>query len=139
MKIIALRGEENSGKSHVINIAYQFLLTDGWVQLPGNFRILGNPVYEDVIDILKKDNLVIGIIGAGDYQRGLIALHILIKELEDKDCNIVICACRTNPKLEKAVTKYPNHTWIDKKSSSGRDNDRIANNFDAKRIINLIP
>ena len=47
MKLIALRGKENTGKSHVINITYQFLLSDGWVQVPGNYRELGNKIHND--------------------------------------------------------------------------------------------
>ena len=138
MKLIALRGKENTGKSHVINIAYQFLLNEGWIQVPGNFRVLGNPIYDDIIDILEKDNALIGIIGAGDYQIGLMGLKNLIKELEDKNCDIVLCACRTNPKIEIAVTNFPNHTWIDKTISTGRDIDRIANNIDLRKIMNQI-
>ena len=138
MRIIALRGKENSGKSHVINITYQLLLSSGWTQVAGNFRILGNPKYEDIIDILEKDNVLIGIIGAGDYQIGEISLKKLIRELEDKNCDIVVCACRTNPKIEKAITNYDNHNWIDKTISNGNANDRIVNNIDAIKIINQI-
>jgi hypothetical protein len=57
MKVITLRGAENTGKSHVINMVYSFLLRDGYTQVPGNFRELGNPKFEDIIDILTKDDV----------------------------------------------------------------------------------
>jgi len=138
MKVIALRGDVSTGKSHVINIVYQFLLQDGWVQVPTHFRILGNPAYEDIIDILQKGAQTIGVIGAGDYQIGAIALSKLLKELELKGCDIAVCACRTNPKIEAAVNNYANHFWHDKTTSTGRENDRIVNGIDATALFNLV-
>ncbi|MFD2240390.1 hypothetical protein ACFSMX_05010 [Flectobacillus roseus] len=32
MKVIALVGAENTGKSHTINLAYAFLLRDGYIK-----------------------------------------------------------------------------------------------------------
>lgn len=138
MKVVALRGAENTGKSHVINIVYQFLLKDKWIQVPGHFRILGNPKYEDIIDILTKNNTLIGFIGTGDYQIGDLGLSKLLKELETKGCDVVICSCRTNPKIEAAVLKYQNHLWVDKTVSSSEENNRIVNSIDAEIIYNLI-
>lgn len=139
MKIIALKGKENSGKSHVINIIYQFLLNNNYVQTVGNFRILGNPIYDDIIDILEKNDIRIGIIGTGDYQIGKLGLKNLLKELEQKKCDFIVCACRENPKIEKAVTSYLDHIWIDKTPSNDRSYDRISNNLDANKIITLLP
>ncbi|MDO9187593.1 MAG: hypothetical protein Q7W13_16400 [Bacteroidia bacterium] len=138
MKIIALKGGVNSGKSHTINIVYHFLLRDGYTQLPGHFRILGNPKFEDVIDILIKKGIKIGLIGMGDYQKGIDSLASLIMELEIKGCDVVICSCRNIPKIEMAVTNYPNHFFVDKTPSSGDDNNRIVNVFDAERVVTLI-
>lgn len=138
MKIIALRGKENSGKSHVINIVYQFLLNRGFVQITGNFRVLGNFIYDDIIDILEKDGIKIGIIGTGDYEIGPLGLKNLLKELEKKNCDFIVCACRTNPKIEKAIITYLNYIWVDKTLSIDTSNDRITNNTDANKIINLL-
>ncbi len=138
MKIIALRGSKNTGKSHTMNTVYQLLLKEGYIQEPGHFRLLGNPLFEDVIDILIKDGVRLGIIGMGDYQRGEGSLAKLIKELEAKKCDVVICACRKIPNLEKAITQYPNHIFIDKTISSGDSNNRIVNGIDAKKIIGFL-
>lgn len=135
MKVIALRGDKNTGKSHTINIVYQFLLKDKWLQVQGHFRVLGNPTYEDIIDILEKDGILLGIIGMGDYIRTDGSLAKLIKELELKGCHIVICSCRNNPKIEIAVSQYQNHFFIDKTPSTGENNNRIVNGFDAERIL----
>lgn len=138
MKVIALRGSVNTGKSHVINIVYQFLLRDGYVQVPGHFRTLGNLKFEDVIDILTKDGILVGIIGMGDYQRGVNSLANLLRELETKGCHVAICACRDIPAIEAAVTHYPQHVFVNKTPSAGRDNDRIVDGIDAQAIVALI-
>jgi hypothetical protein len=138
MNVIALRGNVDTGKSHVINIVYQFALKSGWKQVPGHFRILGNPKFEDIIDILSKDDRLLGFIGAGDYQIGDIGVGNLLKELYNKGCDVVVCSCRTNHKIEKAISNYTNHTWVQKTLSTGKENDRIVNGIDAKTIFNLI-
>jgi hypothetical protein len=134
MKVIALRGVENSGKSHVINIVYHYLLKEMWTQVPGYFRILGNPKFEDILDILTKDGILVGIIGAGDYQKGRLGLANLIALHQTNGCDVVICACRKNHKIEACVLKYSNHIWIDKTLSPTDSYHRIANSIDAQRI-----
>ena len=95
MKVIALSGAENTGKSHTINVVYNFLLRDGYIQLPGHFRVLGNPIFEDIIDIITKKKVLVGFVGMGDYQRGQGAsLKSLLEELKNKGCHVAICACR---------------------------------------------
>jgi hypothetical protein len=139
MKVIALRGEKDTGKSHTINVVYHFLLRDNWVQVPGHFRLLGNPDFEDFLDILSKDSLVIGIIGMGDYIIGPGSVKNLLKELENKGCHVAICACRTSPKIEAAVNGYPEHVWVEKTLSAGIENNRIVNVANAIQIINNLP
>jgi hypothetical protein len=139
MKVITLRGAENTGKSHVINMVYSFLLRDGYTQVPGNFRELGNPKFEDIIDILTKDDVLIGFVGMGDYQTGKgSSLKSLLEELKIKGCHIAICASRNNAKIISAVTEYPNHHIVDKTISSGSSNNRIVNVIDANSIIKNI-
>jgi hypothetical protein len=138
MKLIALRGPINTGKSHTINITYQLLLKEGYNQEPGHFRVLGNPVFEDIIDILIKDGVRLGIIGMGDYQRGEGSIAKLIKELVGKKCDIVICACREIPNLEKIISQYPNYIFVDKTKSNGDSNHRVVNGIDAEKIVKLL-
>jgi hypothetical protein len=138
MKIIALRGGMDTGKSHTINIIYQFFLRDNWKQIPEYFLEVGNPQFEDFMDILTKDEIRIGFVGMGDYQRTQASLSNLIKELENKGCNTVICACRNIPAIEKAVSSYPDHIFVDKTPSTGVENNRIVNGIDAEKIHKMI-
>ena len=112
MYVIALAGKENGGKSHTLNILYQLLLSDGYTQvknLPHHFifRILGNPVQEDFIDILQKKGKVIGFATMGDYYKGNKVdegdtIKNLLKTLFDAGCTTAICACTTE-NLSKTV------------------------------------
>lgn len=138
MKVIALRGPVNTGKSHTINIVYQFLLKDGWTQVPNNFRILGNPNFEDIIDILTKDGILLGIIGIGDYQKGLNSTKRLLQEITTKGCSIAICSCRNIAGIEKAIMAYPLHIFVDKTLSTGLNNNRLVNFTDSQEIMKLI-
>ena len=138
MRVIALRGPENSGKSHVINIVYHFLIADGFEQIPGYYRVLGNPDFEDIIDVLVQDDFKIGFVGMGDYQRGEGSLRNLLDELNKAGCNIAICACRNKEAIERAVTQYESHDFVDKTITSDPSQYRIVNVADAIKILDLV-
>lgn len=139
MKVIALSGAEDTGKSHTINIAYSFLLRDGYVQVPGNFRGLGNSNNKDCIDILEKDGKKVGFVGMGDYINGAgKSLKSLLEELELKGCDTALCAARDNPKILAAVQAYSHHIIIQKTLSTGEENNRIVNTHDAIVMISHI-
>lgn len=138
MKVIALLGDINTGKSHTINIAYCLLLLNAYTQIPGYFRVLGNPKFEDIFDILTNGVKTIGVIGMGDYIRTAGALDKLLNEMLRLNCDTVICACRNNIKIMAAVSSYPNHIFITKTLSTGRNNDRIVNTIDARALINQV-
>ena len=107
MKVIAIKGDENTGKSHTINVVYSFLVRNGYKQVPGHFKILGNPKFQDVFDVLTKDGLTLGIIGMGDYERTNCRIDNLLDSMESKSCDVVLCACRNKPKIiENIQQKY---------------------------------
>jgi len=92
MKVIALKGKSNVGKSETVNIVYQFLLSEGFQQMPGIFSVCGNPAMRDFIDVLEKDGVKVGIVSQGDYVRELKKhLHLF----KTSECVIAICACTT--------------------------------------------
>lgn len=138
MKVVALRGPQNMGKSHTLNVAYQFLLRDGYLQVPGHFRSLGNPTQEDILDILEKDGQKIGHCDMGDYQRGSDSLTNLLKYLEDNGCDVAICSCQDKLGIVKAVSSYKNYVFISKTPSKGDFDNRIVNGIDAERLVKAI-
>jgi hypothetical protein len=139
MKVIALKGDENTGKSHTINVVYSFLVRDGYKQVPGHFEILGNKKFQDIFDILTKEGLTVGIIGMGDYERTYARIDNLLYLMESKFCDVVLCACRNKPKIiENIQHKYSSVIWVDKTNSKEESENRIVNVFDADRMIQLI-
>lgn len=143
MRVIALLGGVNTGKSHTINIVYQLLLLNHYVQVPGHFRELGNPDFEDIIDVLQNTTFGkrVGIVGMGDYPpgHGAAGLDSLLSELQVAGCNIAVCACTDKPAIKAAVTAYPVHQWVDKTLVGKKESAyRLVNNFDAVRIYHLV-
>lgn len=153
MYVIALAGKKNRGKSHTLNIVYQLLLSDGYTQvknLPPHFifRILGNPVQEDFIDILQKRGKVIGFATMGDYYQGNKddkgdTIKNLLKTLFDVGCTTAICACTTEnlskdeSKIQLEIGLYPNIV-LEKSVTNIQSQERIINNIDAQKIFNHI-
>lgn len=139
MKVIALVGDPDTGKSHTINTVYSFLLRDGYLQMSGHFRVLGNPRYKDFFDILKNGETIVGFVGMGDYVTGIgKSLQSLLEELELKGCKIAICACRNIPKIVAAVQSYPDHLFVPKTPATTQANERIVNVVDAESMISFI-
>jgi len=140
MKVIALKGKANIGKTTTLNIVYQFLLEDGYTQVSGNFRELGNPKMKDFIDILEKDDIKIGIVSMGDYSLKIgSSVRCFLQELDDKGCSVSICASRTDKiGTINAVKRYTNHHFIDKRILSTLSEERILNYNDVKDIISKI-
>lgn len=142
MEVIALKGKSNCGKSHTLNIVYQLLLNDGYTQVKGYFRVLGNHVQEDFFDILEKDGKRIGFATMGDYfEKNKIreddSVAALLKKLGDENCEKAICASSTEDTL-KEVEFYPHHILINKRESNIESEQRIKNGEDAQRILKLI-
>lgn len=135
MKVIALLGDENTGKSHTINVVYSFLLRDKYQQVPGVFSVLGDPKNEDIIDILIREETKVGIIGMGDL---VGELKRCLLHLEQLGCDTVVCACRRKTNLEKVIINYQNHQFIKKTLSLGKSSNRIINAMDAETIIAAI-
>lgn len=141
MKIIALSGSHDTGKSHTINLVYSLLILDGYNQIENVFESLGNPKQFDCFDILVKNSLRIGIIGMGDYLKGPYSLKNLIEKISKIRCDIIVCACRNDDGFTNIIKKHPNHIIIDKAIPLNDRNERditkfrIENLKDAKKII----
>lgn len=142
MDIIALRGNQNKGKSETLNTVYQLMLLFGYIQAPagpGHFRVLGNPVQKDFIDILEKKGKRIGIATMGDYARGNDSIANLLSYLDTQGCDKAICACSSDVSgTLNAITAYPNHQVIDKVVTLVEAEQRIRNGEDAEKIYRLI-
>lgn len=139
MKIIALKGIQNSGKTSTINILYSLLLNNGAKQIPNKFKYLEN---NDFIDVLEYPSLsvIIGIVSQGDYINGKFSVRRHLEYLESCDCDITICSCTTGKEKTKIITfiEAYDHVFISKTQSPSKDKERIANFDDAIKLLTQI-
>jgi hypothetical protein len=144
MKIIALKGPSNSGKTETLNTVFQLLLLFGYSQISDSFKHLGHKSTHDFLDILERKGRRIGICTMGDHQkysRGVNSGEIvqdLIQLLQEKECSVIICAC--NKDLTKAIAfiqSYP-HEFVDKYITINESEQRLRNEEDAEMIYKLI-
>lgn len=130
MKIIALKGERDSGKTTTLNIVYQFMLDNDYIQIPNSFKQIGGDL-SDFRDVLIKDSIKVGILTPGD--EGPLS-KIKLEELKNEGCHIVIIGWRNNVQLWKTANN--NHTIIVNKSpKKPKRLQRIYNHRDAKLVL----
>lgn len=134
MEIIALRGEANSGKTETLNLVYRLLFDEGWQQVKNSYKDLCN---RDFLDVLKQGDKILGIVTQGDYAIGSCSVKKHLKTLDEKDCDIAICACTIGEhkqKIQDAIDSYPKHNYIDKKMSE----DGILEKDDLEKAMEII-
>lgn len=140
MKVIALTGNTNVGKSTTLNIVYQYLLLFGYTQVAGHFRELGDSKNKDFIDIVEKKGKKVGIATMGDYGSGSgDSVQNLLIDLAAQGCDVAICACNNNlPAAISHINTYPHHIFINKIVASSLAQQRIENGADAELIYKQV-
>lgn len=139
MKVIALRGERDSGKTQTLIKVYEMMKSQGFQSLSGMYKDLGN---HDFRDVLERNGRRIGIVSQGDYARndsnGAISVKNLLKDLEeDGGCDIAVCACQTGDgkiRIQNAINSYQGQ-YIDKQKSVSKLNQDKENEQFAKQIF----
>lgn len=133
VKVIALRGEPNCGKTETLNIVRQKMLQQESQSVERMFQDLGN---NDFLAILEFKRTKIGIVSQGDYDRShgeAISVKKHLEDLKSKGAQIAICACTTGPtknNIQKAIDRYEDSEYIDKQKSTvgqeKQDNEAFA-------------
>lgn len=87
MKVIALKGKENSGKTTTLKKVHKFLMKTGGEQ-ETNYKVdlKGNDDFRDIINFAGKK---IGIVTQGDYDRGNYNKNIPSDEIKENINNKV--------------------------------------------------
>jgi len=142
MEIIALRGNQNEGKSETLNTVYQLMLLFGYQQVPGHFRQLGNPTQKDFTDILEKKGRKVGIATMGDFDVNKKypqdTVQELLKYLERNGCDKAICACNNGLAIAVNFINGYNHVYLSKTVTVVQSEHRIKNGEDAEKIYKLL-
>lgn len=138
MKIIALQGVANSGKTTTIKLLDQKLIKEGYTPIAGK-RIGGAGDFSDVYRSPKGK--IIGITSTGDTHDMVRSnLERLIKE----NCEIIICACRSYDRMPPgtvaAVQGFPSHpvTFIQKTRTNDSKKYGAVNQADANTLYQTL-
>lgn len=138
MKVIALEGIHDSGKTQTLNIVYLLLIQAGYVQLTGAFQDLGN---NDCLDVFQGFGKTVGIVTQGDYAIGGYSVKNHLLRLQSFSCDIAICACTigtSKQKIKNAIMAYSPYHFEPKTKSSMVALERIDNLTCATKIISMI-
>lgn len=148
MKIIALVGKSDTGKTTTLNNVYIDLLSQGYVT---RFYNQVGAFKEDFKAILVKDGVKIGIATVGDFaigkkvnqlesKRGCRTAIEYIEEFAQEDCHKVICAISLGVNKEENIREVlPPFNYIVSKSETPNEFlfDSI-NREDKKTILTLL-
>lgn len=135
MKIIALQGLSNTGKTTTIGLVYELLLQNGGKST--NKTPLGLDPKDFCDIVLGYKNLKIAIFTIGDNST---AISKAISGYNVLECDIFICSLSTGtPKIRanNKINRFPN-TRIVKTTCPPAINENQANNTDANTIFSLI-
>lgn len=137
MKIIALKGKGDSGKSTTIKMLPNILVANGYKQVPNKYQKHGG----DFLDIYDNGIKKVGITSSGD------TFDLVNKRLADlvgEKCDVCICACRTFDRIPPgtiAATKnFPGYTneYVNKTYASNASGELKANQYDANVLYSRI-
>lgn len=138
MRVIALKGRPNCGKTQTLTIVHSILIESGGVQVPNAYVDLGN---EDFLDVLKFQDLRVGIVTQGDYAIRSNSVKNHLQKLKLCNCDVAICACtegKTKEKIKEAIETFPCHTHIQKIPSDTIEFERTDNEKCAKTIVDIV-
>jgi hypothetical protein len=141
MKIIALKGPANSGKTYTLNTAYTLLLNAGYVQVRGYFtqavvyNFLGEKVYGslDFTDILMHGEKKTGITTGTKNE-----LAATLELFQKAGCDTVICACHDSDEDINTIESYGVPVFIEKTPQDTVSLKRINDFTFAKKLVELV-
>lgn len=135
MKIIALRGKDNCGKTETLTIVYLKILGNRGESMCKKTE--GNPKFEDFSDIVKYKDLRVAFFTMGDYST---VTTRVIKEYHILNVDVLILA--SNIKFVKPIELIKKHNYklIDKTIATTytKKDQKTKNDSDANRIFGLI-
>lgn len=138
MKVIALIGRPNCGKTQTLTLVYSLLLKSGGIQIPGTYIDLAN---RDFLDVLNFHGQKVGIVSQGDYAIEPYSVKNHLHRLESYYCDIAICACttgKTKNKIKEAIETFPHHFFVSKHPSEAPELEQADNERYAMSVVDMV-
>ena len=142
MKLIILTGASDKGKSQTLNLSFNALINFGYTRFQNHFRTLGNPIKNDFIDIVERNNYRIGFATMGDYQDITNVPGDTVQELftylQNQQCDCIVLACNSNLNIALSFLQTHNPIMIHKQTDPNAIMHPLLNAIDAEIIYKLI-
>jgi hypothetical protein len=135
MKIIALRGKDNCGKTETLTIVYHRILDNKGRSTCK--KTVGNPKFKDFSDIVKYKGLSVAFFTMGDYST---VTTRIIKEYHALNVDVLLLASNTKFIKPIELIKKHNHELIDKtiEITNAEKDQKTENDSYSDRIFGLI-
>ncbi|MEO8088129.1 MAG: hypothetical protein ABI763_15005 [Bacteroidota bacterium] len=130
--IIALQGDQNSGKSITIGLLFHMMRKNGFQTIKDKARKNS----KDFFVILKKNDILIGVSSYGDTE-------YWIKDRCGKfviaGCQIMVCACHKEGKTVEAVLSFTEYELVFFAKNFAMSSEQLnANTADAEELLGLV-
>lgn len=135
MRIIALQGMPDIGKTSTLNLVYDMLVLNGGGVSTIRQPLGGDP--RDFSDIVVRGTQRIAFFTMGDYSTYLANA---IYDYDRQGCDVLVCALSTNNakvRANNALNQF-NTTRINKTIAPNGTSELATNTADAQTIFNLI-
>ena len=130
--IIALQGDQDSGKSLTIGLLLKLMEKDGFLIFQDKKRKNS----KDFFAMVGKNGFKIGICSYGDTA---YLIEDRCGRFVDAKCDIIICACHNSGKTVDAVTGFKRYTpEFVKKTIESTSKHQNANNADAIGLLTMV-
>lgn len=137
MEIIALRGQDNTGKTTTLKIVFEKLKAQGFQPMNDFEEDLENG---DFLWVLEKDGRKVGLVTQGDYAVKGYSVKNHLRKLESAGCDTAICACTTGEgksRIQRSIDAYVVHDYVDKTQGTDELSCDQANEEDANKVMTL--
>ncbi len=142
MKLIILTGASDKGKSQTLNLTFNALINFGYTRFQNHFRTLGDPIQNDFIDIVERNNYRIGFATMGDYEVNLKHPQDTVQELftylQNQQCDCIVLACNSNLSTALTFLQAHNPIVIHKQTDANATMQPLLNAIDAEIIYKLM-
>lgn len=144
MKVIALKGEQNSGKTTTLSLLRKIMVEKaGFTEDYGTFKDLDNGDFRVVLLFHQNGKeKKIGIVTQGDYAINYRGKEVSVKShlayMKEQGCDVVVCACTNGKKKICDAINIDDPKYITKQRHDNDLRKDIYDNDCASQILEIV-